>query len=64
MFGFKVGFLKSWPAEKRLGRISSVASYREHVAMPHIKTIQVICHVRSEKTAKNTYLGDGVFVCI
>ena len=33
----KMAFLKSWPGKMRLGRISSVLSYGERDAMPHIK---------------------------
>ena len=40
---------KFWPGEKRLGRIRLVMSYRENVAMPHVKTIQKYSHVRREK---------------
>ena len=41
--------LKSWPGEKRLGRISFATSYREHVSIPHIKTMQKYSRARGKK---------------
>ena len=58
----KIGFLKLWPGEKRLGRISSVTSYREHVPILHIKTIQKYCHMRSKKWPKIITFGGYLFV--
>ena len=37
----KIGFLKLWSGEKKLGRIGSVTSYREHVAMPYEKNSKI-----------------------
>ena len=42
----KIGFLKLWLGEKKLGQIRYVTSYPEHVAMPHIKQYS---YVQSEK---------------
>ena len=58
----KIGFLKLWPGEKRLGRISSVTSYREHVLILYIKTIQKYCHMRSKKWPKIITFGGYLFV--